>query len=344
MPDKHCKRIKSHLVTLVVCLTVLVLILCLPAAGCRSTSHDDEPTLAYVLYAAPKGDRSYSDSIYAGLFKAQEEYDFMKEEYTIDDIVDLDDMFSSRSFASSRKPDLVIVVGYTYEEYSEKWAELNTDIDFLLIDHRQPDLPNTRTLEITTFGASYLAGVLSAKVTKTDKVGVILGTISWVLEDFYNGFEAGAKAYNPEIVLDIKYVGKDDSGFRNPDEGKRLASEMYESGYDVIYAAAGGSGIGIVEAAKTGDFRYVIGVDWDQTYLGPNVVIASVVKNLDAFIYQTIVDYLQGIFEPGIVKVGFEESMTELIFNPKFKSLEPGVMKFYDDALAEEKKLISLKP
>jgi len=343
MPYKHRKRIESHLVTLITCLTALVLILCLPVAGCCPTSLDDEPMLAYILYAAPKGDKSYSDSVYAGLFQAQEEYDFMKKEYTIDDIAELDDMFSSGSFESNENPDLVIVVGYTYEEYSEKWAELNTDIDFLLIDHRRPDLPNARTLEITTFGASYLAGILSAKVTKTDKVGVILGTKSWVLEDFYNGFEAGARAYKSEMVLDVKYVGKDDSGFRNPDEGKRLASEMYESGYDVIYAAAGGSGMGIVEAAKTGDFRYVIGVDWDQTYLGPNVVIASVVKNLDSLIYQTIVDYLQGIFEPGIVKIGLEKSMTGLIFNPKFEDLESEVMKFHENALAEEKKLILSK-
>jgi len=344
MRHKHCKSIESHLVTLVACLTVLVLILFFPAIGCHSPNLNDEPTLVYVLYAAPKGDKSYSDSIYAGLFQAQEEYDFMKKEYTIDDIAELDYMFSSGSFKSNKNPDLVIVVGYTYEEHSEKWAELNTDIDFLLIDHRRPDLPNARTLEITTFGASYLAGILSAKVTKTDKVGVILGTKSWVLEDFSNGFEAGARDYNPEIVLDVKYIGQDDSGFRNPDEGKRLAGEMYNSGYDVIYAAAGGSGIGIVEAAKADDSRYIIGVDWDQTYLGPNVVIASVVKNLDSLIYQTIANYLQVIFEPGIVNMGLEESMTGLIFNPKFEWLESEVMQFYENALAEEEKLISPKP
>jgi basic membrane protein A len=300
--------------------------------------------LAYILYAAPKGDKSYSDSVYAGLFQAQEEYDFMKKEYTIDDITELDDMFSSGAFKSSKNPDLVIVVGYTYEEHSQKWAELNPNIDFLLIDHRQPDLPNARTLEITTFGASYLAGVLADNITQTNKVGVILGTKTWVLEDFSDGFEAGARDYNPEIVLDVKYIAQDDSGFRNPDEGKRLAYEMYNSGYDVIYAAAGGSVIGIVEAAKANDSRYVIGVDWDQTYLGPNVVIASVVKNLDSLIYQTIADYLQGIFEPGIVKMGLEESMTGLIFNPKFEWLESEVMQFYGNALAEENKLISQRP
>lgn len=339
MPHKRCITVISHLLALVVCLTVLF-ITSSANTGCGSSSPEDEPTLIYILYAAPKGDKSYSDSIYSGLFQAQEKYGFIKKEYTINDIADLDNMFSSGSFKNNKNPNLVIVVGYTYEDYSEKWAALNPDIDFLLIDHRRPDLQNVRAMEITTFGASYLAGILSAKVTKTDKVGLILGTKSWVLEDFSNGFKAGARAYNPDIELDIKYVGEDDSGFRNPEEGNRLANEMYQSGYDVIYAVAGGSGIGIIEAAKAGDRRYVIGVDWDQTYLGPNVVVASVVKNLDALVFQTIGNYLQGIFEPGTVKVGLEESMTGLRFNPKFKTLEPEVMKFYDDALSEEKKLI----
>jgi len=152
-------------------------------------------------------------------------------------------MFSSGSFEKG-KPDLVIVVGYTYEECSKKWASENPDINFLLIDHRKPDLPNARTVEITMSGGSYLAGILAAEITKTHKVGITLSTKTWVLEDFHLGYEQGAKFHNPDIELSVRYVSDDPSGFSNPEEGKRIANEMYGSGYDVIYAPAGGSGLG----------------------------------------------------------------------------------------------------
>jgi basic membrane protein A len=312
------------------------------AAGCYSRGGPyDEPTIVYVLYPAPKGDRSYSDSAYAGLFRAQEEYGFLKEEYTIDDIVELDKTFSSESFDEKMKPSLTIIVGYNYEEYSTKWAKLNSDIDFLLIDHRQPSFSNVRTVELTTLGCSYLAGILAAQVTVTNKVGIILGARTWVLEDFHTGFAKGAKSYNHDIGLEARYLSDDASGFSNPGEGRRIANEMYESGYDIIYAVAGASGLGVVEAAKGYDDKYVIGVDSDQTYLGPNVIIASVVKNLDTLVYQTIVDYVQGIFEPGVFKMGLNEGMTALVFNPKFGDFEREVMKFYDQAKKEEQREIS---
>mgnify|MGYP001086583648 CR=1 FL=1 len=72
--------------------------------------------------------------------------------------------------------------------------------------------------------------------------------------------------------------------------------------------------------------------------MGPNVIIASVVKNLDVLVYHTITDYLKGIFEPGVFKIGIEEGATGLVFNPKFKDFEPEVMEFYNQALAEEKR------
>lgn len=317
-------------------LTVTVVIFSLLTSGCGSTG-PAKSTMVYVVYDSPKGDRSFSDSVYAGLFKAQEEHDFLKEEFNVREINELDAMFTSRTFAKG-KPDLVIVAGYVYQDYSERWASKNPAIAFLLIDHRRPNLPNARTVEATAFGSSYLAGILAAKATKTGKVGIILGTPSWVLDDFRKGYEEGVRFQNSGTEMREHYISDNTSGFQNPEEGKRIANEMYDLGYDVIYAVAGGSGLGIIEAAKAKEGRFVIGVDWDQTSLGPKVILASVVKNLDNLVYQTITQYLEGTFEPGVFRIGLKEGATGLVFNPKFKVFEPEVMMFYDQAVTEEER------
>lgn len=101
-------------------LTVTVVIFSLLTSGCGSTG-PAKSTMVYVVYDSPKGDRSFSDSVYAGLFKAQEEHDFLKEEFNVREINELDAMFTSRTFAKG-KPDLVIDAGYVYQDYSERWG------------------------------------------------------------------------------------------------------------------------------------------------------------------------------------------------------------------------------
>jgi basic membrane protein A len=140
---------------------------------------------------------------------------------------------------------------------------------------------------------------------------------------------------DPAIIIDQGYV-RDNStdGFSDPENAAAIAGGMYRNGSDVIYTVAGYSGTGAIREAKAAPGRYIIGVDADQSHLGPAVVIASAVKRVDRVVYTGISDYLNGSFEGGGHVAGLREGVTGLSFNPAFSSYNATVSAY--QARAEE--------
>lgn len=304
--------------------------------------HEPALPVVYVVYDADKGDHSYTDSAYRGLFAAQEVMKFTKKEFSsIKDPAFAELVENSRG---PEKPGLIITVGYDNAEETMRLAGAHPEIRFLAIDQAGTGSDTVKAYEITSYGESYLAGVLAASATKTRHVGIILGTQSDLLEGFRQGYIAGVHAVDPTIAVDEEYVQDNSTaGFSDPDRAAEIAGLMYRNGADVIFTAAGYSGTGAIREAKTAPGRYIIGVDSDQTHLGPGVVLASAIKRVDRAVYTGIGEYLNGSFTGGEQAAGLREGVTGLSFNPKFAGYNSTIRVWEAQAREEEAKYLAAR-
>ncbi|AAX16893.1 BMP family lipoprotein [Borrelia hermsii] len=207
-------------------------------------------------------------------------------------------------------------VGFKLQDAIERAAALNRDINYGVIDVIYEDnvsLPdNLLGLSFKVEEASFLAGYLAAKTSKTGKIGFIGGMNGVVVNSFKCGYEAGAKYANKNIELNSQYVGS----FSDLSLGRSMASKMYASGIDIIFAAAGLAGLGAIEVAKElGAGHYIIGVDQDQSYLAPDNVLTSVVKNVGNSLYEITKNYLNtNDFDGGkILKFGLKDGAVGIV-------------------------------
>ena len=280
-----------------------------------------ERPVVWMVYPLAKGDRSFADSAYRGLFRAEESFDLTKREFTYADLALLDAVFTARNF--TEKPDLVITEGFQFAGASRAWAEANPDIWFVTLEQEDLGLPNACDAVMVPYGASYLAGVMAANMTETGKIGAVAGAPVGVIEPFVEGFRAGAAAYDPAVNVTVLYVGESFEGFGMPDRAGDLARGLRAGGVDVILMLAGSGNTGIVEAAReTGDV-FLIGEDTDQSYLAPNLVAGSVVKAIDAVVYDAVADAVNGTFAPGREVWTLGNGGTGLFVSPRFAGYAP---------------------
>jgi len=166
-------------------------------------------------------------------------------------------------------------------------------VHFAIIDDSSFKAPNVANLVFAANEGSFLVGAAAALKSKTAHVGYIGGVQTPLLEVFQAGFDAGAKAVNPSIKIDDKYLTQipDFSGFADPAKGKVTGEGMYQGGADVIFAAAGSSGLGVFQAALTAK-TLAIGVDSDQyntvdAALKP-VIMTSMIKKVDVAVFDFV--------------------------------------------------------
>ncbi|MCT8336632.1 BMP family ABC transporter substrate-binding protein [Methanoculleus sp. Afa-1] len=293
----------------------------------------DRPVV-WMVYPLEKGDRSFADSAYRGLFRAEETFDFTKREFTYADLALLDAVFAAQNF--TEKPDLVIVEGFQFTDASRRWAAANPDIRFVTLEQEDHGLPNACDAVMVPYGASYLAGVMAANMTETGRIGAVAGAPVGVIEPFVEGFRAGAAAYDPAVNVTVLYVGESFEGFGMPGRAGDLARDLRAGNADVILMIAGSSNTGIVDAVReTGDV-FLIGEDADQSYLAPNLVAASVVKNIDAIVYCAVEDEVAGRFTPGQEVWTLENGGTGLFVSPRFSEYGWVGTEWHDRAVAAE--------
>lgn len=296
--------------------------------------------VVWMVYPLEKGDRSFADSAYRGLFRAEETFDFTKREFTYADLALLDAVFAAQNF--TEKPDLVIVEGFQFTDASRRWAAANPDIRFVTLEQEDHGLSNSCDAVMVPYGASYLAGVMAANMTETGRIGAVAGAPVGVIEPFVEGFRAGAAAYDPAVNVTVLYVGESFEGFGMPGRAGDLARDLRAGNADVILMIAGSSNTGIVDAVReTGDV-FLIGEDTDQSYLAPNLVAASVVKNIDAVVYRAVEDEVAGRFRAGQEVWTLEDGGTGLFVSPRFSRHAGLAAEWHDRAVAAEREY--LKP
>jgi len=316
-------------------LTVLILLaLLLIAAGCSQPVPAGTPVV-WIVYGSEKGDLSYTDAAYQGLLAAQQKQALKIREFVPRDFETLPSLLNVTTGAD--KPALIITVGFQYAGFTRDLAEIHKDIRFLAIDQAGIGSDNIRAYEITSYGDSYLAGVLAASASRTQHVGIIMGTESEVLDTFLDGYTDGVRAVNATIAVDHAYVRHHSTeGFTDPPAAQKSAEALYRNGTDVIFACAGYSNTGVFGAAENSPGRFVIGTDSDQSPLGPKFILASAVKRVDRVVSVGIGDALGGTFKGGNVTAGLTEGVTGIVFNPRFEVYNESVSAWETQARAEE--------
>lgn len=273
---------------------------------------DGDPIRVGLVYdIGGRGDQSFNDAAAAGLDQAEAEFNLETNE--LEPTEGGENRGELLRLISGEGFDLVFGVGFAFEEAMESTAPDFPDVNYGFIDGFLPDLDadsNVVALGFSEHEGSFLVGAAAALKSETGRIGFIGGVQIDLIERFEAGFVAGAREVNPDIDIDITYISQppDFSGFTDPASGREIALGMYGNGADVVYHAAGGSGLGLFEAAKahtdsTGDHVWAIGVDSDQ-YLTADAelqphILTSMLKRVDVAVYETIAAQVEGNFEGG---------------------------------------------
>jgi basic membrane protein A and related proteins len=163
--------------------------------------------------------------------------------------------------------------------------------------------PNVASVTFREQDGSFLAGALAAMVTKTKSIGFLGGIDSPLLRKFEAGYTAGAREVDPNVKVVVKYVGS----FEDVASGKELAAVMYGGGTDIIYIAAGKSGLGAIDETRARPNVYAIGVDSDQDALAPGKILTSMVKHVDVAVFRIAKDVAAGKSPSGAVEFGLKD-------------------------------------
>lgn len=268
------------------------------------------------------GDKSFNDSAYAGLRRAQQELGVEGEYREPGQGSQRGDHL--RNFARGDK-DLVIGVGFLFTDEITQAAEDFPKKKFACVDYTVTDeseLPeNLVALNFREEEGAFLVGAIAALKSKTGKIGFVGGVESPLIKKFEAGYTQGARHVRPDIEVKAAYAGVSDKAFQDPQKGKELANSMYDAGVDVIFHASGSTGLGVFKSAEEKG-KWVIGVDADQSGdAHPGVIITSMLKNTDQAVFDVIKQVSEGRFKGGVQRLGLKEGGIGYVYNEKNKDL-----------------------
>lgn len=238
-------------------------------------------------------DGSFNQSAWEGLTRANEELGITTnylESHTDSDYIPNLETFIDEEY------DLIICIGYQLADAMREEAEANPDQKFAIVDDATcADLDNVTCLMFEQAQASYLVGYVAGLTTKSNTIGFVLGMSTGVMNQFGYGYCAGALDANP----DIKILQNNANSFGDTAAGKTAANNMIADGADVIFHAAGATGLGVIDACKEAGI-WAIGVDSDQSPLAPETILTSALKRVDNACYDATKKTILGTLEGGV--------------------------------------------
>ena len=285
-------------------------------------------TVGMALDVGGLGDKSFNDAAYRGLQRAIEE-GLVSEDNT--EFLEANQTGSNRDENITTLADqgfeLIIGVGFAFSEHVAEIAPDYPDQNFAIIDgfatFIMEENENVADLTFKEHEGSFLVGAAAGLKTQTQTVGFLGGQEgTGLIEKFQAGYEAGVAETCPDCEVLVEYIGDTTAAFADPTRGEILSEKMYDGGADVIYHAAGDSGLGLFKAAvEQGPEALAIGVDSDQ-YLTASAeekphIITSMLKRVDTAVFDAINDQVEGSFEPGFQVFGLaEEGVDYATSNP----------------------------
>jgi len=273
---------------------VLGLWLAFPASGTAQ-----EASLVYNV--GGKLDKSFNESAHHGIQVARQASGITVGEYEV--VSESGRLETVR--AAARNADLVIVVGFAFRDVLAQVAGENPGKRFAIID-AAVDLPNVMSVIFKEQEGAFLVGVMAAMASTSGTVGFIGGMDSPVIRRFQAGFEQGVIHAVPTVRVIAEMLDRTPKGFTDPMAGYLAAKRQIAAGADVLFAAAGTSGLGVYQAAQNA-VVLAIGVDSDQTYLFPGTMLTSMVKDVGRSVERILTDGAKGRWSAGLRVIGLAD-------------------------------------
>ncbi len=316
---------------LAVALALLVVHAALLFAGGRGVTDISKPgatDVGIVLDVGGRGDKSFNDGAYAGADSALKE---LGPNIRFIEPGDGSDREAGLRLLAAEGMDLVIGVGFIFSDDITNLAKEYPAVSFAGVDYALsfddkgniiPPPPNVAALKFREEEGSFLVGALAALVGNSKKVGFVGGMDIPLIHKFEAGYRAGVIAVCPDCTVIAQYAGVTPEAFKNPSKGKELALSQYQSGVNVIFHASGSTGLGVFEAARATN-KFAIGVDSDQNDDAPGRILTSMIKGVNASVYDAIKRVQNGTFKGGIYSFGLAEEGVGYIYDDRNKALIP---------------------
>ncbi len=249
-----------------------------------------------------KFDKSFNEAAYNGAEKFKAESGIAYREFEVTNPSQREQ--AMRNMAR-RGATVIIAMGFAQAAAVETVAKEFPDTKFTLID-MVVDLPNVQSVIFKEHEGSFLVGMAAAMASETGKVGFIGGMDIPLIRKFALGYVEGAKYVNADIEVFQNMTGTTPSAWNDPTKGGELARSQFDRGADVVYAAAGGTGVGVYQAAKDAG-KLAIGVDSNQNYIHPGTMLTSMVKRVDVAVYDAFMSAKNGTWQGGFKILGLAE-------------------------------------
>jgi basic membrane protein A len=252
---------------------------------------------AVVYDMGGKFDKSFNQSAFDGAERWKKE---TGKSYLEFEITNPTQREQAKRRMAERGADPIVAIGFSQGSSLEKVAKDFPKLKFAIVDSVVA-LPNVQSIVFKEHEGSFLVGMMAALASKTGKVGFVGGMDIPLIRRFQCGYEQGAKYVNPQAEVRANMTGTTPTAWNDPARGAELAKGQFAAGVDVVFAAAGGTGTGVYQAAKDGG-RLAIGVDSNQNHLHPGTMLTSMVKRVDVAVHNAF----NGV-QPGVVSLGLKE-------------------------------------
>lgn len=293
---------------------------------------------AVVYDVGGKFDKSFNEGVLNGVEKFKKDTGVEYRDFELQN--DAQREQALRRFArDGRNP--ILAVGFSQQAALEKVAKEFPNTQFAIIDS-VVDLPNVQSILFKEHEGSYLVGILGAMAAKSGKIGFVGGMDIPLIRKFACGYVQGAKAASPNVEIFQNMTGTTPAAWNDPVRGGELAKSQFDRGADVVYHAAGATGLGVLQAAADAK-KLGIGVDSNQNGLHPGSVLTSMLKRVDVAAYKTFQDAMKDAWKAGVVVLGLAEDGVGWALDEHNKALITAEMKAAADKAAADIKSGAVK-
>jgi basic membrane protein A len=278
-----------------------------------------------------KFDRSFNQSASEGADRFKKETGIAPREFEITNAAQREQAMTQ---LARRGATIIVAIGFTQASAVEKVAKQYPNVRFTIVD-AVVDLPNVQSINFREQESSFLCGMAAAMASKTGKVGFIGGMDIPLIRKFALGYVEGVHYVNPNAEVFQNMTGTTPSAWGDPTKGTELARSQFGRGADVVFHAAGATGVGVMQAAADAG-KLSIGCDSNQDYLHPGSVLTSAVKRVDVAVYNAFVAAKNGSWKPGQLVLGLAEQGVDYSYDEHNQSvLTTAIKERLDQAKAE---------
>ena len=274
------------------------------ALASGSTLAQKQPAVIYDM--GGKFDKSFNQAAFDGAERWKKESGKPYLEFEISNPTQRE---QAKRRMAERGADPIVGIGFAQGSSTEKVAKDFPKLSFAIIDS-VVSLPNVQSIVFKEHEGSFLVGMMAAMASKSGKVGFVGGMDIPLIRKFQCGYEQGAKFVNPSVQVLANMTGTTPAAWNDPARGAELAKSQFAGGVDVVFAAAGGTGVGVYQAAKDAG-RLAIGVDSNQNHLHPGTMLTSMVKRVDVAVYNAFNGVKPGVTALGLAEGGVDYALDE---------------------------------